>query len=346
MENAVTTDTVHTDTHGAIRENNKKRLEYIDIARGIAIIFMIVGHVCKVGWKRTIIFSFHMPLFIIISGMFFKKGENIKDELIKLFKKLMIPYIITIIATELIRICIYNQTIDIGKVFQQIIFSYSNKKTFFIDVSGVGVLWFIPFLTLCKILFYAISKLAKEDDILKGIICLLFTMLGIYFSKIKLYLPWSFDIALASLIFYDIGYMLKKYNLLEKILSNYKILICIILMYFIGLKFGFIELAIRSYPHGLICYITAISGTIIVFKTSKMIEEISKYLSKLLCWFGKNSMYVLCFHYLEMNVIKYSYFGITSKWQLAVAKLIIITIFTFILTKIIKIIRDKKHKFV
>lgn len=339
MENDVTTGTVYTYTHGAIRENNKKRLEYIDIARGIAIILMILGHVCKVGWKRTIIFSFHMPLFIIISGMFFKKEENIKEELIKLFRKLIIPYVITIITTELIKICIYNETIDMVRVFQQIIFAYSNKKTFFTEINSVGVLWFIPFLSLCKILFYAIHKVAKEDDMLKGIICLLFTIIGIYFSKTKLYLPWSFDIVLASLIFYYIGYILKKYKVLEKILSNYKILICIVLLYAIGLKFGFIELAIRSYPHGFICYVTAISGTIIVFKISQIIEKFSKYITKVLSWFGRNSMYVLCFHYLEMNVIKYSYFGITSKWQLAITKVIIITIFT----KMIEIIKERKN---
>lgn len=274
--------------------------------------------------------------------MFFKKDETFKNELMKLLRKLIIPYIIAILAVEFIKVCIYNQTIDIGKVFQQIIFAYSNKKTFFTNINGVHVLWFIPFLTICRILFLIVNKLAKNDDILIGIICLLFATIGIYFSKIKLYLPWSFDIVLASLIFYYVGYILRKYNVLEKILSNYKILICVILLYSIGLKFGFIELAGRSYPYGFISYITAISGTIIVFKISRVIEKISKCLSRVLCWFGRNSMFVLCFHYLEIKIIKYSDFGITSKWKLAVAKLIIITVLTFILTKIIKIIKGKK----
>ena len=60
----------------------KKRIEYIDIARGIAIILMVIGHVVS-GYKRAIIFSFHMPLFIIISGFFFKPGRNIKEEIKK-----------------------------------------------------------------------------------------------------------------------------------------------------------------------------------------------------------------------------------------------------------------------
>lgn len=52
----------------------KKRIDYLDIARGIAIILMIIGHVVS-GYKRVIIFSFHMPLFIIISGIFLNQVE-------------------------------------------------------------------------------------------------------------------------------------------------------------------------------------------------------------------------------------------------------------------------------
>ena len=47
---------------------DKKRIKYIDIARGIAIILMVIGHVIEAGLGRNIIYSFHMVLFIIVSG--------------------------------------------------------------------------------------------------------------------------------------------------------------------------------------------------------------------------------------------------------------------------------------
>ena len=74
-------------------EESKKannRIEYIDIARGIAIILMVIGHVVDQGWKREVIFSFHMPLFIIASGLFYKDKslkENIKNIFACLFIK-------------------------------------------------------------------------------------------------------------------------------------------------------------------------------------------------------------------------------------------------------------------
>lgn len=65
-----------------IEENNiikstVKRIDYIDIVKGITIILMIIGHVSNIPTiLRTFIFSFHMPLFFIISGYTFKKKNK------------------------------------------------------------------------------------------------------------------------------------------------------------------------------------------------------------------------------------------------------------------------------
>ena len=48
----------------------KKRVEYIDIAKGIALFLVVWGHlVPDDSTVFRIIFSFHMPLFFILSGM-------------------------------------------------------------------------------------------------------------------------------------------------------------------------------------------------------------------------------------------------------------------------------------
>lgn len=47
---------------------DKKRIAWVDIAKAIAIIGMIVGHEVTNDTLRIFIFSFHMPLFFILSG--------------------------------------------------------------------------------------------------------------------------------------------------------------------------------------------------------------------------------------------------------------------------------------
>ena len=68
----------------------EKREIFIDIAKGIAILLMIIGHVIKNFYAIRFIFSFHMPLFIITSGYFFK-DRKLKEEVKILFKLLFKP---------------------------------------------------------------------------------------------------------------------------------------------------------------------------------------------------------------------------------------------------------------
>ena len=45
------------------------RLEWIDVARGIGIIAVVAGHVWTGGAFRNALYSFHMPLFFLLSGL-------------------------------------------------------------------------------------------------------------------------------------------------------------------------------------------------------------------------------------------------------------------------------------
>ena len=52
-----------------------KRVEYIDIAKGIGITLVVMGHndfALISPFAHKLIYSFHMPMFFFMSGMFFK----------------------------------------------------------------------------------------------------------------------------------------------------------------------------------------------------------------------------------------------------------------------------------
>ena len=52
---------------------NPNRIAWVDVAKGIAILLVIIGHTVNFGSAtRNFIFSFHMPLFFILSGYTFK----------------------------------------------------------------------------------------------------------------------------------------------------------------------------------------------------------------------------------------------------------------------------------
>ena len=54
-----------------------KRIQYIDIAKTLGIILVIAGHIVSSDTEiKKVIYSFHMPLFFMLSGMLLK----VKDQ--------------------------------------------------------------------------------------------------------------------------------------------------------------------------------------------------------------------------------------------------------------------------
>lgn len=63
-----------------------KRIEYLDVAKGIGILLVVFGHVISkdtVAWN--FIYGFHMPFFVFCSGIFYKKNRWKKNFLRTLF---------------------------------------------------------------------------------------------------------------------------------------------------------------------------------------------------------------------------------------------------------------------
>lgn len=80
--------------------NTKTRIEAIDIAKGIGILLVIFGHICT-GTDETysvkiMIYSFHMPLFFLISGYCFNnaKYDSFKKFLVSRLKTIICPYLL------------------------------------------------------------------------------------------------------------------------------------------------------------------------------------------------------------------------------------------------------------
>ena len=78
-----------------------KRSAYFDNAKAILIYFVVLGHLLS-GYLRAneyldtlylVIYLFHMPAFILISGHFSRKIKTLED-VKKLIKTLLIPYVI------------------------------------------------------------------------------------------------------------------------------------------------------------------------------------------------------------------------------------------------------------
>ena len=73
-----------------------ERVHWIDIAKGIGIIFIIYAHMLAGNDFRHLFYSFHIPLFFFLSGAVYnhKKYVNLFTFLKKSAKGLLLPYLI------------------------------------------------------------------------------------------------------------------------------------------------------------------------------------------------------------------------------------------------------------
>ncbi|MBO5721458.1 MAG: acyltransferase family protein, partial [Bacteroidales bacterium] len=75
----------------------------INILKGIAIILVVFGHIELLyafnayGFIRNFIYTFHMPLFMSISGYLYAKHHNTSNNYLSFIKgkakRLLLPYI-------------------------------------------------------------------------------------------------------------------------------------------------------------------------------------------------------------------------------------------------------------
>ena len=154
----------------------KKRITYFDLAKGIGIILVVLGHMENIsGELRTWISSFHMPLFFVISGMLIaaknevkvcgKDFSNTKNELntqiIKAAKGLLIPYFwFSLIYIPIDIMNLYIENVDMHTFVQNIL----DSATF----AGVSVMWFLPALLIAEIV--AMIVICKLPELLSSLL--------------------------------------------------------------------------------------------------------------------------------------------------------------------------------
>lgn len=175
--------------------NQKKRVTYLDMAKGVGIVLMVTGHL--IGSVQTIdyktyfepiyhwIASFHMPLFFIISGILLWITEEEKREIGQIVSRkartLLLPYATFSIIYIVMNIytCVFTPELlefsDLGKFF---IYTFTFR--------GISVLWFLPALFISEVLFLWCRKRLEDRQL-----TLLFCMTGLAVLLISPAFQWE-----------------------------------------------------------------------------------------------------------------------------------------------------------
>ena len=86
------------EMHNAVVQSTalRKRVPYVDIAKGIGIVLVVMGHndfSLISPFAHKLIYSFHMPMFFFMSGMFFKPDMPFLNFLKNRFHRVLKPFL-------------------------------------------------------------------------------------------------------------------------------------------------------------------------------------------------------------------------------------------------------------
>ena len=330
-------------------ENNalksKNRIDWIDLAKGIGMILVVVAHTVCIFMPgeteilvRGLIYSFHMPLFFILSAYTYRSsdsGEAFLKKTEKAFRHLILPAVVLFILQT-----IYDIAMQPDKAAQAgwmdytaeriNIFVYASAKDVSIagaSIPNIGISWFLFGLFFGRTLYDYLHLRIKSKKVLTAVICLL-SFVGVTIGRVQ-NLPFSWDIALAIIPFFAFGNYLKRIDLNKNkwkaaavcfvvwavcffiqyntSMSRLKYTLCQtmhlpenIVSEFIYIydRGRYLDLGVRSYPLFPLCFISAIAGVMVLIYLCTLLVKAKKLMIPLI-FIGRNSMYFFWVHAMD-----------------------------------------------
>ena len=279
------------------------RIDWIDIAKGIAILLVIIGHTVKFGSaSRTFIFSFHMPLFFVLSGYTYRVAEDFatfKKHVLNNIKHLLIPAI-GIVLFNLLAHWILEGTYTMpalahqAKYYLAAFFWASGVKVG--PYPALGAAWFLVSLLGAKLILDSVWLLFGKKEC--GYLVVLVALLGMALGVKRRWLPFNLDVTMVVVFFLYAGMLLRRYS---SILSNYRgVLFGIAVVVWITcLNFGFhIELASRKYPFLVLSILEGIFGTMAICNFCKGFA-VRQRISNVLRFIGCHTLLIFSIHCVD-----------------------------------------------
>lgn len=271
-----------------------KREHSYDIAKGIAMILVIIGH-CKFvpETMKWWLYSFHMPLFFMISGMLLNVEKYSFISFVKnKLRTLVLPYFcmsfVLYVWDVLIRIRSSNlDTHSFAKKFVGIFLAHRNSDYYY-------SLWFLTALFFAELSIYVIVKISKNKPPVIFIFMFLLSVAGFYITaKTDKGFYWSLDLVPMSAAFLAIGYLLRLYLKKDKKLFHPILfpLYCVINLVFAYLnhkscgELGRSDMYYLNLGNYIYYMIGAVAGSFAVITFSRFVKKMSA-----VEYIGKNSL--------------------------------------------------------
>lgn len=273
----------------------KSRMPWVDYLRGIAIVLVVYRHVL-IGIERSglhvpqllvvaneIFFSFRMPLFFILSGLFVsqslvrkKPGVIIESK----FENLIYPYLVWAFLQITLQIILSGQTNANRTIRDYTLIFYQPR--------GLDQFWYLPALFNCSVIYILLKSKLRLPPLSQLLLGLVFYFAGPHFRQISMISDW-----MEFYLFFAIGDAIAGYFFTAKsqtFLNSRKTLLLIVPLFILAQWYFLTQTPISQMEMLLIALAGCLSMFVFAYHLQNL--QVLSFLRVL----GYHSLYIYVMH--------------------------------------------------
>ena len=186
----------------------KKRIVWIDQLRGLAFYTVILGHMSIGKGLKNWMYSFHMPLFFMISGLNLNIERvyrtSFKDYTLRLAKKMLVPYLwlqmISFVLRQIVAF-INDKPVKVREFLVGIFVGNNNLVG-----APSNPLYYVLLLFLAQLGLWFVIRIAKGHKASIGVILSVLSVGSVCLQRIDI--PWHVNVVPTAMLLIFIGRLL------------------------------------------------------------------------------------------------------------------------------------------
>ena len=268
-----------------------------DAIKGMCILLMVFGHVSYIGsftsslyTVKAFIYTFHMPLFLILSGYFFSFNANIQNSALKILKRIALPYLIFIFLYLVGLILVQYLGIKTTNVAPKTISEFFR----IIFLNPIGGYWFLHSLIVIQLsILFSRYVTARFSSDTKSI------AIALLISIFILLIMTKFGVITFRTVTYFILGIIVKQLYPDGFSFPFKLSLLLVVLFYLGNTFWLIDIYNLFSASEVIWCLLLTSffwSLFIIFKDN--------YVTNLMAYLGRNTLIILVLHALFIVAMK------------------------------------------
>ncbi len=302
----------------------KQRDGVLDAMRGIGIVLMVLGHSGFGG--TSFIYLFHMALFFMLSGYFFRPAEDAQGLGRFCLRRVVTLWLPFVLANTFFTLC-NNLFLRLNILTDdpRILDLPGNQITGPVTLKDIvgrtvhwcvfdggtqlgGALWFVQALFQISLAYalveFVLRKAFRLGDTLpaQGFVSGVLLLVGWHCSQTG-WNVWGLGIAASSYCLFYLGTLARRIGQPARKAGARVCLACLAFgVLLILLPFGSVGLAGNQYPHWLFLLVASAAGWVLVYELSHLAMLLPP-LGRTLAALGRATMPIVILHFLSFKVV-------------------------------------------